>query len=342
MTHSVAGRGRRVSQVMAALMVTALGVLVLSGSASADVGQNYCPRSGGTQSIDPGTAGTCVYKGENYPHAVTIVNAYRLNNQNAVHCAGANQYMTPGSSHVISYQCGVGDTNHNGIIRTGYYAPGTYGYPIHKNDASITLSNFYGSFSYANGTRAAHLAAERPRPLRSRGTASKTLRRTFGVFAQRRHRYDRLGEASVGPAIRSTYANQTHLIPGPAQAADASGDGGDDATVWVAPGPGDRPCLLQKDAAAAGPAAECVDQSEAEAGKLVMTEEAAADDINVAGVVPDGVDRVHLLLLDGTVVDADVTDNVYRGHLGAGLASLTFDGPDGVKSFAFDQSEDAL
>jgi hypothetical protein len=78
----------------------------------------------------------------------------------------------------------------------------------------------------------------------------------------------------------------------------------------MAPGPQDRVCIIEKAPEASGPASQCLSVTDTEAGRSLLTQEAADNDVHLVGVTPDGVATVHLVLVDGSSVDLPVQDNV--------------------------------
>jgi hypothetical protein len=305
-------------------LVLFFSVLVLGAPADAraDDWGYHCPSTGGaTMSIAPGAAGKCVHGKR---HAITYVKVWRLNNQSAVHCAGADETHT-NDVHVIQYSCGVGSSP-NGYRHTDYIANGRYGYPIHKNNATVTLSGFYSRFSFLAGTLAAtgSVPLRRFVATRAAGPIAAPLRNAFGVFRRPRTARDELGGALQGPAVEEFYADQTRLVPPQRSKAATNESHVDDSSVWVAAGPQNRVCLLTMSVGSDGPGSQCLSVADTNAGRQVVLTEYAADDTAIAGVVPDGVTSVLLVLKDGSVVDVPVVDNVYRGRFAGSVRTVTF------------------
>lgn len=328
---ALGGHRRTGKTALAGLIILlAIGATLLAAHpAGADSGGKFCPPTGDSMSMAPGNDGMCIHGRK---HNITYVSGYRYNNQNAVHCVGANQYRSPTSSHVISYSCGIGSSP-NGWRHTDYIANGRYGYPIHKNDASITLSGFWGRFSFVTGTIAADSDASSPfRVQRAQAPVVQSLRGRFGVLRRARTPGDHLGSAAQGPALSEIYVDQTRSVPLGA-AGRAVGTPADTSKVWVTAGPHDQICLLTMAPDSDGPASQCLSAAKTEAGMQLMTRETASNDVDLAGVVPDGVSTVHVVLGDGRIVGLPVNENVYRAHLDAQVRSVTFDGPDGPVTF---------
>jgi hypothetical protein len=79
-----------------------------------------------------------------------------------------------------------------------------------------------------------------------------------------------------------------------------------------------------------GPTGECHDPAMAVGGRTVMTlERDGGREVEVFGIVPDGVSSVKLTLADGRTSELPVNDNLYSAAVPSATASITFTGPDG-------------
>jgi hypothetical protein len=168
-----------------------------------------------------------------------------------------------------------------------------------------------------------------PAPNAGRPPAAE-LTRAFSVLGRPQVRGDAL------PAGRTTnappyYADQIHHVAsavplgGVAEAAPAD--------VYIAGGVDDRICLivLPPTPAGSGPTGECQSASMAAEGRTFLTmERNGGADVDVFGVVPDGVPTVKLTLADGRTSELPVIDNVYSATAPAPTRRLTFTGPQGT------------
>lgn len=300
--------------------------LAAAPAAEADSYGDFCPPNSGTMSLAPGNAGMCIHGVGS--HAVTVVHGWRENNGSAEHCVGVHSSYSATASHVIGYSCGIGSSP-DGHRVTDYVASGRTGYPIHKSNATVTLSGFKGGFSFVTGTL---LASARStvsfKAKRAAAAVPAGVREEFGVFRRPRASSDGLGRAQQGPALDEIYVDQTRAVkrgsavPGVSKLAD-------DSRVWVAAGTDDRVCLLTMAATSDGPASQCLTEDLIAAGKQLLTTEWSDTDVAAAGMVPDGVSTVLLLLKDGRVLTLPVRDNVYRARLDSGVRSVTFTAADG-------------
>jgi hypothetical protein len=66
-------------------------------------------------------------------------------------------------------------------------------------------------------------------------------------------------------------------------------------------------------------------------GKTFLTmERNGGTDVDVSGIVPDGVRTVELTLVDGRTSELPVTDNIYSATAPGPTRELTFTGPQGT------------
>ena len=82
--------------------------------------------------------------------------------------------------------------------------------------------------------------------------------------------------------------------------------------MWVAPADGDAICLVDAPIIARGelPSAHCHTLAQALEGKTVAVA-GSAPQVEIRGLVPDGVREVVVQLADGSTVNASVRDNAY-------------------------------
>jgi hypothetical protein len=98
--------------------------------------------------------------------------------------------------------------------------------------------------------------------------------------------------------------------------------------IRVAGAPDDRVCVFVRHPpayrGAYGPAGTCGTPDQAARGRVAFT-----SSMVLVGVVPDGVDRVRVTLLDGRVTVLRVTDNVFSVRLAYPARRFAFHGPGG-------------
>jgi hypothetical protein len=135
---------------------------------------------------------------------------------------------------------------------------------------------------------------------------------------------DRLGDHDQGALSGHFYADQTHLGAKPAPRSGTARAA--DSDIYVAGGLGDTVCVLILPPGADGPTGECLAPRLAEAGRLVMTlEHGGGEEVEIAGVMPDGVDRVTVTLASGARVELPVQDNLYSALMPGPTATTSFD-----------------
>jgi hypothetical protein len=166
---------------------------------------------------------------------------------------------------------------------------------------------------YAESGRHASPAGARP----AEGVVAR-----FGVLGLAQTAADELGDRSQGGLAGHFYADQTHLgakltpLAGTARAAASD--------IYVAGGLGDTVCVLILPVGASGPTGECLAPQIAEAGRLVMTLGHGGQEVEIAGVVPDGVDEATATLASGQRVELPVRGNLYSAVLPGPTATVSF------------------
>lgn len=151
----------------------------------------------------------------------------------------------------------------------------------------------------------------------------------FGVLGAPRGQGDTLGDRDRGALGVHVFADQVHRAATPAPL-DGPGRAATDE-VFVSGGIGDTVCLLILPPLAQGPTGECLAPQTAVAGRLVMTLEHGRE-VEIAGVVPDGVERVTVTLASGVRATLPVTGNAYSALLPGPTTAVSFQGADGVVS----------
>jgi len=127
---------------------------------------------------------------------------------------------------------------------------------------------------------------------------------------------DRAAAHAIVPASAAQLAKAGATAPG--------------AQLWVAPRDDGTQCLLAQPADAQGPAELCSTLDEADAGYLFMTQSKSASDVELYGVVPDGVDAVTVAFADGSSTTLPVASNAYAAHFDKPTASIAFTDANGV------------
>jgi hypothetical protein len=321
----LASRARRFSLAVAAVLALSLLVVLSSAAESrADSYSYFCPGTSSTMTI--GAGDTCVH-GNN--HYVTQVNTYRLNNTAYSHCSGGNATTSPSSTHVIGYVCDYG-TGANGFVYAGYYSGGIYAYPASKNREGVSGSGFFGSFNYVTGTRRRSVSRSAQQVTHRPAKVARATSRKLGVFRRAAVRRDDVGGLAQGAMVPLFFADQTRAIPAGRTPLTGAALHPDDGKIFVAAGPESSVCLLLIPDGADGPAGQCGKADSLGSGRSVVTINYSDRDVALAGLVPDGVDHVSVTLVDGSVVELAVVDNVYRGRFGVPTKSVSFKGPDGA------------
>ena len=119
-----------------------------------------------------------------------------------------------------------------------------------------------------------------------------------------------------------------------AQALARGGATPPEARIWVAPRYDGTVCLLPLLRDAQGPAETCATAEEAASGRLLMTQSRSNEDVDVYGLVPDGVDHVVVQLADGSRHELPVVGNAYAAHFDQPTDKLAFTGSDGEHQLA--------
>jgi hypothetical protein len=103
------------------------------------------------------------------------------------------------------------------------------------------------------------------------------------------------------------------------------------AAVWIAARTDGSECLLAQPADAQGPAESCFTPDQALKGYAVMTQSRNASDVDLYGLVPDGVNQVSVTFTDGSTSGLPVVRNGYAAHFEKPTASVAFTDADGVR-----------
>lgn len=130
------------------------------------------------------------------------------------------------------------------------------------------------------------------------------------------------------PGVDRSAAHE--IVPASASALAKAGATVPNARLWVAPRDDGTQCLLAQPADAQGPAELCAALEEASSGYLFMTQSKSASDVDLYGVVPDGVDTVTVRFADGSSTTLPVTANAYAAHFTKPTASIAFTDANGV------------
>jgi hypothetical protein len=164
-------------------------------------------------------------------------------------------------------------------------------------------------------------------PTHRGGPPSAATSAHFSVFQRARSARDELGTRARGGMMDHIFVDQTYLA---SKLSPTSGRGrATDSDIFVAGGPNDSICLLNIPPGADGPGGECVGTQDAQTGRAVVTQERGSD-VDIFGVVPDGIGEVTVTLADGTWTVLPVSQNVYSATLASATKSVSWDGPDGA------------
>lgn len=101
------------------------------------------------------------------------------------------------------------------------------------------------------------------------------------------------------------------------------------ADLWVAPS-ADGVCLLMLSPGAYGPGGSCSRGDDPLGGQRMTYVIYADDDIDVAGLVHDGVSSVQLTLASGERLELPVEDNVWSTNVSSEPAEVQFELPNGT------------
>lgn len=138
-----------------------------------------------------------------------------------------------------------------------------------------------------------------------------------------------------GPGMRDNFDAQSAVRNWGLNVAEARrGQATNGSQVWVAPAT-NLICLLSElpDQAVAVPATTCQTLTSALQGKALLVV-GSAPKIQIAGIVPDGVDSVTISFDDGSSAVAPVQDNTYVATVARPTASVKFDTPAGPVELA--------
>jgi hypothetical protein len=157
-------------------------------------------------------------------------------------------------------------------------------------------------------------------------TADSEAKRAFGVLRRARRAEDEMGPAARGVTDEGSLGRHHNVDPAEARRVAPAAR----TKVWVAPGDGSI-CLLNLPSGADGAATSCTPVDDAENGEGVVTVSYSKDQVDIFGIVPDGVDTVTLELADGTTQRLRVRDNVYFASAAAPSKTITFEDPAGKR-----------
>lgn len=149
-------------------------------------------------------------------------------------------------------------------------------------------------------------------------------------FAALRGSSEAIPAASVirDPGVDRAAAHE--IIPASSSALAKVGAEVPQARLWVAPRNDGTECLLAQPADAQGPAQLCASREEAANGQLFMTQTMSASDVELYGMVPDGVDAVTVTFSDGASTTLPVSANAYAARFTKPTASIAFTDGNGV------------
>lgn len=114
-------------------------------------------------------------------------------------------------------------------------------------------------------------------------------------------------------------------------ALERAGAGTPEARLWVAPRNDGTQCLLAQPADAQGPAVVCSEVGVASDGYLLMTQSRSASDVELYGLLPDGVSAVEVSFVDGSSTTLPVAENAYAAHFAKATTSIAFTDAKGVE-----------
>lgn len=322
----VPGRGTKLAAMAMSVIVVWLIATAFQGSAFADSSAYFCPADGGTISL--GANAGCT---NSYYNALTQVNYYHQSGANVNHCAVSKATSDPGgaSSNVIPAVCGLGAAPY-GYIHTQYVSGGAYSYARGKNNENAVHYDFYGirywvTGSFAKSGRESTVAA-------AHGPAAQPLAVAAGGWARFADEFSifndsaklSLPKESVVTDDGIVRSNARELAPPSAAAMRGTGAASARSRLWVAAREDGTQCLLAQAANFDGPAETCASADEAKAGTLFMTQSWSASDVELFGLVPDGVASVTVTFADGSASKLPVSGNAYAGRFSKPTASITF------------------
>lgn len=142
----------------------------------------------------------------------------------------------------------------------------------------------------------------------------------FSVLSKPAARVSSMGEASEHTSWADT--TRAHELDPAENAAKFASEW----QAWVAPGAtAGEICLLVLRSPAVGAGGGCDDLTTAANGTFVVTAGNADEgEVQLLGVMPDGVDHVVLTLKNGTEMRLPVVDNAYRADVTSATKSVTF------------------
>lgn len=114
------------------------------------------------------------------------------------------------------------------------------------------------------------------------------------------------------------------IAPASSETLAAAGAAVPRADLWVAPRDDGTECLLAQPADAQGPAELCASLDEAGSGHLFMTQSKSESDVELYGLVPDGVEAVTVTFADGSSTRLPVADNAYAARFAKPTATVAF------------------
>lgn len=101
--------------------------------------------------------------------------------------------------------------------------------------------------------------------------------------------------------------------------------------LWIAQRSDGSECLLAQPEGFQGPAQSCSTAKNALAGRMFMTQSRSRTDVEIYGLVPDGVDSVTIGFADGTSGQLPVSNNAYSAKFDRPTATVSFSDATGEK-----------
>jgi hypothetical protein len=124
------------------------------------------------------------------------------------------------------------------------------------------------------------------------------------------------------PGIDRGAAHEVRLAPKDALA--AAGAAPVRELAWIAPRYDGTQCILGMSPGADGPGEVCGSVDQAADGYLLTTTSWSDRDVEIVGLVPDGVETVAVSLRDGSRSELPVVANVYAGRFDQQTDAVTF------------------
>jgi hypothetical protein len=109
--------------------------------------------------------------------------------------------------------------------------------------------------------------------------------------------------------------------------------------LWLAPREDGTECILAQPRDAQGPAEICATLDGALAGHLMMTQTWTESDLEIYGLVPDGVHEVTVEFVDETSAVLPVVSNAYAAHLTKPTQAVVFTDAAGMQHRVLAQIE---